>query len=51
MTSQPGRRSARVRGRNLDGEFDDELELNPKFAAVVDPEVVEAENVIDMPNG
>lgn len=51
VTFRPmGHRLADTMVKNLNGDFDDELELNPQFTAVTpDPVVVEAEPVTDGP--
>jgi hypothetical protein len=56
VTFRPmGHRLADTLVKNLNGEFDDELELNPQFASMAEPVVVEvvveAEDVIDGPAG
>lgn len=46
MTFRPmGHRLADTLVKNLNGEFDDELELNEQFPAMADSVVVEAEVV------
>lgn len=50
VTFRPmGHRLADTLVKNLNGDFDDELELNPQFAAMADTSVVEAEEVSDGP--
>jgi len=44
-----GHRLADTLVKNLNGDFDDELELNRQFAAVAEAVVVEAEEVTDEP--
>lgn len=51
VTFRPmGHRLADTLVKNLNGEFDDELELNPQFAAMTNTVVVESVEVIDGPN-
>lgn len=44
-----GHRLADTLVKNLNGEFDVELELNAQFAALVDTEVIDAEDVTEEP--
>ena len=49
VTFRPmGHRLADTLVKNLNGEFDDELELNPQFIAMADSVMVEAKEVIDV---
>jgi hypothetical protein len=46
MTFRPmGHRLADALVANLNGDFDDELELNPEFAASLDADVIEGDLV------
>lgn len=50
VTFRPmGHRLADTLVKNLNGDFNDELELNPQFAAMAETVVVDAEEVIDEP--
>ncbi|MGL5810675.1 MAG: hypothetical protein ACRCYQ_12085 [Nocardioides sp.] len=50
VTFRPmGHRLADTLVKNLNGDFNDELELNPQFAAMAETVVVDAEEVIDQP--